>query len=311
MSDAAEIPDVPDAPDAPDVPEGGGESADLAGAEGTQVPTEGEETATPPPEERRYTLRVNGKEVQLTEAEVIERAQKSEAAQRKFDEAAAMRKQVEHLIPLASRIEQDELVRALVSGDEATFYELLASRLEYEGLAPEDRAKVDADRELRRRAKIGEEAERRAAAERQQAQVQADTRELGAIATRELASVGISQDSPDFALAVERWAGEMSAALEAGVKLSPAAAAARVQEWFGRAKSGAIAELSTLEGDALLARMDELGLTERFRRADAARLETRRLGAAPAKGRQTAAPKAAEKRILTAGEIAKLARGIG
>lgn len=277
-------------------------------APSTDAVTAPEATATPA---ELYTLKVNGREEQVSRDELIARAQKASAADEKFEAAASARKEIERLAPLASKVESDAMIRAYLEGDEATFYELLAERLEYDNLPPEEKAKVDERRELQRKAKLGEEVERKRAEESQAAQIQADVRELGAIATRELVRVGIAPDSPDYAHAVERWAAELYSAAEAGVKLSPAQAAERVRDWMGRASSSALQSLGSLEGDDLLAKLDELGITERFRRADAARL-SKRLGKPPPES-AVAKPNGERKakRKIGAGDMRALLFGIG
>lgn len=88
---------------------------------------------------RKFKLNVYGQELELTEAEVIERAQKAEAAERRFMEAAAIKRQAEELVrqyqsqsqkqpeqPSTPENGDDPLVRALMYGDEAEVRNALA-----------------------------------------------------------------------------------------------------------------------------------------------------------------------------------------
>lgn len=88
-------------------------------------------------ETRKFKLKVNGQELELTEAEVIERAQKAEAAERRFMDAAAMMRQAQQLAqqhqppkqpeqPSTPENGDDPLVRALMYGDEAEVRNALA-----------------------------------------------------------------------------------------------------------------------------------------------------------------------------------------
>jgi hypothetical protein len=77
------------------------------------------EAAAEQPEERKYRIKVNGKELELTEAQLIERAQKIEAADEYLRQAAEARRKLEQIAkPEVDETEirrrQDEEDRALV-----------------------------------------------------------------------------------------------------------------------------------------------------------------------------------------------------
>jgi hypothetical protein len=76
--------------DSDSVDEGGQEGGDQAQAEAQPEQTQPEAT-----DEEKYTIKVDGEERQLTKAELIAEAQKSAAANKRFEEAAALRKQAE------------------------------------------------------------------------------------------------------------------------------------------------------------------------------------------------------------------------
>lgn len=72
------------------------EKAATGGADGDGSPTAPLQAA-PPVEERKFKLKVNGREVELPESEVIKRAQIAEAAQLRFQEASALYKQAQEI----------------------------------------------------------------------------------------------------------------------------------------------------------------------------------------------------------------------
>jgi hypothetical protein len=113
----------------------------------------------PPPQERRYKVRVDGEERELTESEVIARAQKSDAVDKRLQEAALARKEAErarqqaeellaHAKTLEQPISQDEAIarelQALPSGE-------LVQRLRQmqENIGQQVTAKVSGDLEIR------------------------------------------------------------------------------------------------------------------------------------------------------------------
>src|SRR4029077_13760588 len=48
-------------------------------------------------ETKKYALKVNGKDIELTEEELITRVQKAESAEQKFEEAARLKREAEEL----------------------------------------------------------------------------------------------------------------------------------------------------------------------------------------------------------------------
>jgi hypothetical protein len=76
-------------------------------------------------EEKKYKVKVNGQDREFTEAELIERASKAEAADQRFQEAARLKREAEELRqapkePAKPEIEEDDLAlaRALQMGSE-------------------------------------------------------------------------------------------------------------------------------------------------------------------------------------------------
>jgi hypothetical protein len=74
----------------------GSETSEEGGSEGgEEVEAQPEEAQPETPEEEKYVIKVDGEERTLTKAELIAEAQKSAAANKRFEEAAALRKQAE------------------------------------------------------------------------------------------------------------------------------------------------------------------------------------------------------------------------
>jgi hypothetical protein len=74
----------------------GSETSEEGGDEGgEEVEAQPEEAQPETPEEEKYVIKVDGEERTLTKAELIAEAQKSAAANKRFEEAAALRKQAE------------------------------------------------------------------------------------------------------------------------------------------------------------------------------------------------------------------------
>ena len=89
--------------------------------EAEQVEDKGE-----PVQEKKYKVKVNGQDREFTEAELIERASKTEAADQKFQEAAKLKREAEELRQTPQKdsakpeVEEDDLAlaRALQMGSE-------------------------------------------------------------------------------------------------------------------------------------------------------------------------------------------------
>lgn len=110
----------------------------------------------------RRKVRAAGEEREITLAEALEAVPKVRGWQKRMEEAAQQRKeaaqqrkQVEQLV---ERMKSDP-VGALeqILGSEDAVYERMLEHLRYRGMSPEQRAQIDAERELRRKAELGEE----------------------------------------------------------------------------------------------------------------------------------------------------------
>lgn len=264
----------------------------------------------------RYAIVVDGVEEQLTLDEIRTLAQKGKAADKRFQEAAQLRRELEErgkqFDTVAKRLDEDALLRAYLDDNQDEFYELLAQRLEYDQLPPEERAKVDERRELERKAKLHDQTQKEREQEQAAAEVAQYRQRFAAAADQSLAAAGITRDHPEYAYAVERWASEVGAQWEAGNTAYTAEEAAQtVAEKIGSVKASAVAELTGLEEDDLLKRLDEAGLMAKIRAADAKRLE-RRPGQRPPPSKGNGRPSASDTgdRVLSTRDIIRLSKGL-
>lgn len=126
--------------------------------------------------EVKHKLKIGGEEKELPLSEILKLAQKGEGADRKFNEAAAVRKEMERIInalpqdPVgaiaqlmgdkskAARAVLDSMLRDPEVREELEL--AMVERLKYEGMPEDQRKKVDEERDLRAKAKRLEEIER-------------------------------------------------------------------------------------------------------------------------------------------------------
>ena len=106
----------------------------------------------------KRTLRVDGQDVEVSLMDALDRYPLAAGAQKRMWEAAQQRKQVEQLIG-AMKSDPLGVMERVLGGSEA-IYKAVADRLEYEGMSPEDRARLDEERDLRQRAARADEYER-------------------------------------------------------------------------------------------------------------------------------------------------------
>lgn len=325
----------PSAPSAaPDTSEGGGEptgGGDVAGDAIAAAKAEEERQA------RKWALKYDGKDHEVTsEEELVKLAQKGLGADRRFEEAATLRKQIE---AAARRMADDPLeIMTAIHGDEGKAAQIAARRMlahpkgreiieamlleqyQYESLPEAERKRLDEDRALRARAARADEleqrereraeAEQRTAAEtKRTAEVERLQRTFADEARASLTAAGLDPNDPDIA---ERWIMQRMAAMDQGVELTAEEAAKRVSERVGGSRKGYLESLGKLDGDALLESIPAAVLAK-IRAADAARL----VGKQRAAARQTQTggkptPKPAPKRVeVSSDQWLKAVRTIG
>lgn len=264
----------------------GGESSEISEAhEGEGLKLDGDLGDVSEAEGERFTLKVNGEDVELTRAEVLARAQKAEGVERKFEEVAKQRKQLEQIAealqsdPLSAlermmgkEQAQAQLMERLFS-DEA-MVDRMAQRMlevfEYSEKSPEERAKVDEEKELRRKAKKAEEYEAKQAEARMAQQVERTQAQLKDQFTRALDAHGLGGN----ALAMRRMSALVEAAIESGDRtLTFERVAQSVAEDILGNRNTYLEELAGVDDDEKLYGSLPEGLLKRLRAAEARRLK--------------------------------------
>lgn len=226
-------------------------AAQVETAPETPTPEAPKAPETPkPPEARKLKLKVNGEEVELEEGEVIRRAQKAEAVERRMEELAKMRKELEEREGKLKAPLTDPRVKELTlkhgwTDDEAAAFLKVQDLYQREQQTPEQRA-------LAAEQKRREELEQRLAAEEKakaDAKTQAETKAFQdkiAKAVPEAAEkFGLPRTPHAGRLVIEHMLSQARAGFDPDPVEAAAAAAATI-------KSETRAILKGMTGDQLL-----------------------------------------------------------
>jgi hypothetical protein len=224
--------------------------------------------------EKRYKVKVNGEELEVTEQELIQGYQTRRAADEKFREAAMARKQAEEFINL---LKKDPIKVLSHPGLGIDFRKLaeeyLYSQLEEELMDPKDRElkKYKAMIEEQERIKAEQEqAEREAQIERLKAQYSQDyVKDI----TAALQDTGL----PKNEFTVKRIAFYMAEALKRGYNLTARQVAPLVKEDYIKEQK---ALYSSLDGDLLIQLLGE-DLVNKVRKYDVSKVKAKNLPSTP------------------------------
>lgn len=142
-------------------------------------------------------VKVSGEEREVTLAEALQAVSLAGGAQDKMREAAQLRKQAEAALsnvledPIAA-VEKIAEMRG-VSREQAReiVFKRVADLIEYESMDPQERARLDHQREVERKAKAWEEMQQRQAEERERALHQQNTEQMGAMLGSALSEAGL------------------------------------------------------------------------------------------------------------------------
>lgn len=165
----------------------------------------------------RRRVKVNGEEVEVSIADALQAVSKAGGADAKMREAAQQRKQAESAL---ARVMQDPIaaigqiaeMHGMSREDARSLLEQrLLDQYEYESLDPQERAKLDARREMERKAKAFEEHERAEQERQQQAQHQQNVETLRTQMNEALGRAGVGGDGHVFARAATIMQGLVSA----------------------------------------------------------------------------------------------------
>jgi hypothetical protein len=252
--------------------------AALAAPEGQELP----KPEAPKPEPRRFKAKVNGRELDLSEDEVIESglnaAQIRRAATAAFEEAKRSRAEYEALRRKVAESPEDALAE-LLGGHEkldAIAEARLIRKLQLEQMDPNQRARMEAEQraaEMEKRAKSLEDQQRNAYAEAQrQHYAQQFDREFG----EALSTSGL----PKTTETVRRMATVAKSLVERGIEFSGKQLATLVRQDILAEQA---AMLGGLDGATLMGLLGADAM-KKLRQADIARVKAARPApAAPAK----------------------------
>lgn len=260
-------PATPAAPTAP--PQAAGQNPPQA-PPGAQAPP-----AAAAAEARKLRLKIEGKEVELPESEVIGLAQQGKAAGQRFQEAAALRKQAEELIAFAKANPREFFNRTGMNAREwAEKY--LIEELEAEQMSPEQkkaRANEEKLKAYEAEKKQREEEGRKAEMARLQAE---HAQNYDKLFTAALHESGL----PKTAFTVKRMAELQLANIKNRYELSAPQLAKIVREDYANEQKSL---LSALDGDQLI---EFLGAdaVKKLSKAQIAKLKARGAGAGQTSG---------------------------
>lgn len=190
---------------------------------------EGDLSAAQKEEIRRHKLKINGREMELDEAEVLRRAQLSSSADEKFQEAAQMRKQAEQLIQTL-RESPDQVLEKLGIDIDDFARRRLASQIEKEMMDPKEREIQELRQQLESKTKAEQEFQEKQRTEAEQAEYQRARQEAQKKYDSEITEVLNKAGLPKKPYVVKRVAQLMYTAIQHGYELDVATAVDRVKE---------------------------------------------------------------------------------
>lgn len=165
----------------------------------------------------RRTVRVNGEDREVSIADALSAVSKAEGADAKMREAARQRKEAEAAL---ARVMQDPIAAiaqiAQMNGStpeeaRALLEQRLLEQYEYEALDPAERAKVEARREMERKARAFEEYQRAEQERQAQAQHQQHVETMRSQMSSALERAGVAGDAHVFSRAVSIMRGLVTA----------------------------------------------------------------------------------------------------
>lgn len=245
-------------------------STEAATNESTPQTQASPEQAAPVAERRKYTYKVDGKEVSedLSDDDVKKHLSMSKAAYRRMQEAAEAKKQSEQLIRMLREnpeavFENEQIMGNKKFRDIAEAY--LAKQLESEMLTPEQRQQKQMQSELEKY----RESERKQKEAQESQQMEQLQQHYAQEFEKNIIKGLSSQNLPKTPTTVKRMAQLMAKNLEHGLDLPPEAIAELVRQDYVRD----IQELfGSTEADALLSLLGD-GVSNKIRQADLKKLK--------------------------------------
>ncbi len=215
---------------------------------------------------RRLKLKIDGKEEELPEDEVIRLAQLGKASNKRFEEAKAMRTQAEQFLAMLKKDPKSVLSDPRIGIDLKKFAEQVVwEHIEEQSLSPEQKRARDVERELEKY-KSQEEERKKTEAERQ---MQALHERYAADYDRKISTALASSGLPKTPATVKRMAEYLYSAVQNGYDLEPSDLVEQVRKDY-------LDDIKQLfgqtEGDQLLAFLGE-DVAKKLRSHDLKRLK--------------------------------------
>lgn len=271
---ASSAPSTPSAPSAPVPESGAGEPKGSTESKSvsSSTPATSSSDGKQPHEsamaavERKFKVKINGAEQEVSEKELLEGYQTRKAADEKFREAAMTRKQAEDFINLLKQDPAKVLTDPRIGVDARKWAEeFLLKQLEEEMLDPKEK-------ELR---KYKQQLEQLQAAEKQQKEAQEAARNAELTAkyteeyTKDITSALETSGLPKNEATVRRMAHYMRQALSKGLEITAKEAVQLVKEEYTSEQKQLV---SSLDGEALIAFLGP-ELANKIRKYDLAKLK--------------------------------------
>jgi len=216
---------------------------------------------------RKFKVKVDGEELEIDEATLLSDYQTKRAADKRFQEAAKMRKQAEEVIRLLKTDPRAALKHPAIQADERALAEaILAEQLEEELLDPKDKQIKQLQRELKNKA----ETEAKAKAEQEAQQLSAAEAQYVESYQRDISAALTTAGIPITNATVRSMTGYLQNALEAGYDMQPAQVVDLVKQDYQKQ----LKELfSASDATTIAALLGEDGL-KKVRGIDLARLKS-------------------------------------
>jgi hypothetical protein len=246
-------------------------------AAGADAPTA--DAAARAEEVRKFKLKVNGREREVDEAEVIRRAQLADAADERFKEAAQMRKQTEAFLE-ALRADPISVLQHPELGIDfrGLSEQYLTKELQRELMSPEQR-ELEELREFRKAAEARTQAEQQEQMTQRQQQEHAQLTQRAAVEyDRQITEALSKSDLPKTPYTIKRVVEVMQNALANGYDLDVPTAVDMVREGY---HGDVQALVGNLDGEALIKVLGD-AIVGKLRKHDLANLRRKLEGQQPA-----------------------------
>jgi len=239
------------------------------------------ESANSTPENKKYKVKIDGKEVEVTEDELLKGYQSSKSASKRFNEAAKMRKEADQLIEFM-KTQPVQVIEQLGHNFREIAEQYLIQKLEEESMDPKDRELLDAKRKLQEY----EEREKQLAQQREQEEYAKMKSSYEEQIDTQISDTLQKSGLPKTPYTVKRMAQYLSRALENNLELAPNDVVELVRKDY---YNDLTSYLGGYDGDKLLEVMPK-DVVEKIRKAELAKVKAK-TAPTPTKVEEVAKPK--------------------